>query len=280
MSPHRTIATVATLGLLAWGGSASAQDAASGPGLAGMGIELGAASMGLPLPYSERPLTLTEGTIRGDAAFTIMRFSVSVPGVGTLSETAVGLALGGGYGIMDDLEVGASVIPLTLSPDVTYGDPTIYGIYRFLADTAEIGGSLALTVPIDGDFVATPGLPVLLHLGDTMRLDTGVFLPFQFADRFIASLNLPATFSYNVTPNLFVGGASGILIPDFNFDFLTLPLSVHGGYTLEGQGGGPLADFALSFGFPALLMPASGGDVLITELWVLSIGGSVYIGTR
>ncbi|MBW1880341.1 MAG: hypothetical protein JRJ84_18425 [Deltaproteobacteria bacterium] len=221
MSVHRTIATVATLGLLAWGGSASAQDAASGPGLAGMGIELGAASMGLPLPFSERPLTLTEGTIRGDAAFTIAHFSVSVPGVGTLSETAVGLALGGGYGITDDLEVGASVIPLTLSPDVTYGDPSIYGIYRFLADTAEIGGSLALTVPIDGDFTATPGLPVLLHLGDT-----------------------------------------------------------HGGYTLEGQGDGPLADIVLSFGFPALLMPASGGDVLITELWVLSIGGSVYIGTR
>lgn len=245
--------------------------------------EVAAESDGLPLAYSQRPLTLTEGTLRGDLEFSIAHISVTffdpiAMMTSTISDSAVFMHAGVGFGITDDLEVGATLLPLLLDPEIRYERPSIYGIYRFLEGSVEVGGSLAVIFPIEGDFGLVPGIPVEILIGDNMLLGTGVTLPIEFADPdAIVSLEIPVDFALNVTPNLFFGARTGFLIPDFEFDFFTIPLAVMGGYTLESGSGGPLADLMVSFGFPAFLQPASDGDAVVTNLWMLTFGGSVYV---
>jgi hypothetical protein len=237
---------------------------------------------GLPLPYAQRPLTLTEGTLRGDAAFSIAHISFTTinPITGmeeTFADTAIALILGAGFGIMDDLEVGATVLPLQLDPEVDYLDPSVYGIFRFLRGNVEVGAGLAFVFPVQGDFGIVPAIPVDIHIGDNMLLGTGVRLPILFADPDpIVSLEIPAEFAINVMPSLFFEARTGFLIPDFDFDFFTIPLGIAGGYTIASGTGGPLADVTLAFGFPAFLQPASDGDAVVTNLWTLVLGASFY----
>lgn len=248
-------------------------------------VDLEGEGTGLPLPYAQRPLTLTEGTIRGDADFVIARVLTTrgtmATGFRVVSDTAAALVVGGGYGILDDLEVGATVLPLQLAPDFEYGDPSIYGVFRFLRGSVDLGASLSLTFPVQGDFVMAPGVPVLFHLGESMRLDTGLFVPIVFdSPDTYAVLSIPVRFSVNVIPELFLGASTGLEMVEFDPDFTTIPLGFHAGYTIaQGDTGGPLLDLMAGFRFPAFLVPASDGDVVVTRRWVLTFGARLYIDT-
>jgi len=227
----------------------------------------------LPLSFARRPLTLTRNTLRVDAEFVISHTEVTFLGT-TSSSTGVGLSAGAGFGITEDLEVGATVLPLTLSPDFQYNRPSVYGTYRFLRGDVEVGARLALSLPINGDFGINVGVPVLLHLGDTMRLDTGVFLQLTTSDPLGKSLNIPLAFTANINPNLFIGARTGLLFPDF--DGLMMPLGAYVGYTIAGgDGSTPLADITGAFDFPFFLR-SSGGDAIYTGLWTASLNGRIF----
>jgi hypothetical protein len=227
----------------------------------------------LPLPLARRPLTLTRNTLRADADLTLAHLQISLLG-GTGSSNALGLSLGAGYGITDDLEVGATVIPLTLSPDFAYNAPSVYGTYRFLHGDVDVGAQLALTLPIDRDFGLGVGVPVLFHLGEAARLDTGAFLGLTFGDALGKGLTIPIAFTYNLNPNLFLGARTGVLLP--NFDDFAMPLGAFVGYTLAGGAGNtPLADITASFDFPFFVTP-SGADAISTGLWTASLNGRIF----
>ncbi len=227
----------------------------------------------LPLSFSRRPLTLTRSTLRLDAELAIAHFETSFLGV-TASSNSVGLGLGAGFGITEDLEVGATVLPLTLSPDFKYNAPSVYGTYRFLRGDVEVGARLALTLPIDRDFGVNVGVPVLLHLGDTARLDTGAFVDLVFSDPLGKQLSIPVAFTASINPNLFVGARTGFLFP--NFDSFGMPLGVYVGYTLAGgDGAAPLADITAAFDFP-LFLRSGGGDAIYTGLWTASLNGRIF----
>ncbi len=42
------------------------------------------------------------------------------------------MEIGARFGILDDLEVGAVVLPLEFSPDFAYGNPRLEAKFRFL----------------------------------------------------------------------------------------------------------------------------------------------------
>lgn len=227
----------------------------------------------LPLSFSRRPLTLTRSTLRLDAELAIAHLETTFLGV-TASSNSVGLGLGAGFGITEDLEVGATVIPLTLSPDFKYNAPSVYGTYRFLRGDVEVGARLALTLPIDRDFGVSVGVPVLLHLGDAARLDTGAFLDFTFSDPLGKQLRIPVAFTASINPNLFLGARTGFVFP--NFDSLGMPLGVYVGYTLAGgDGATPLADITAAFDFP-LFLTSGSGDTIHTGLWTASLNGRIF----
>lgn len=227
----------------------------------------------LPLSFSRRPLTLTARTLRGDVNFAISHLETTVLGV-TASSTGVGLSLGAGYGIIDDLEVGATVIPLTLSPSFNYNAPSVYGVYRFVRGNIDVGAQLALTFPIDRDFGMRVGVPVLIHLGDGARLDTGAFLDLSFGDPLGKSLSIPLSFAANINPNLYLGARTGIVLP--NFDAFAMPLGVFVGYTIAGGGGNsPLADITAAFDFP-LFIATGRNDTVYAGLWTASLNGRIF----
>lgn len=227
----------------------------------------------LPLSYAQRPLTLTRHTLRGDVDLTIAHLQVSVLGT-TASSTAVGLALGAGFGITEDLEVGATVIPLTLSPDFQYNAPSLYGMYRFVRGTVDVGARLTLIMPVDRDFGLNVGVPVLFHLGDNARLDTGAFLSLNFGDPLGKALSIPVAFTANLNPNLFLGARTGFILPEF--DRLVMPLGVYVGYSIAGGGGAtPVADITASFDFP-LFLATGRNDAIVPDLWTIGLNGRLY----
>jgi hypothetical protein len=89
-------------------------------------------SLQLPTSLQARPLTLPGGVLRYDAGVDVLRV------IQARSATAVGIHLGLGYGITDDLEVGGVLLPLqafigsTGSGEVGFGDMSLYGQYRFV----------------------------------------------------------------------------------------------------------------------------------------------------
>lgn len=183
------------------------------------------------------------------------------------------LNLGGSYSILDQLDVGALVLLLELDPEVELQDPVLWVRYRAVDGDAEVAVQALAVIPIEGSFWMEVGAPVRFR-GD-LRIDTGGYLSFDDSGNF--SLRVPGTIAANVTPNVFLGGRTAIVVPDLDFGDTLMPLEAFVGYTLAG--GGPTVDFTLLFGFPAFL--AFGGYAddygeIITELFHVSLGASFH----
>jgi hypothetical protein len=169
----------------------------------------------------------------------------------------VTLTLGAGFGITDDFEVGALVIPLLLSPEVDFGNPQIYAMYRFVPGEVEVGARVDFSIPVqDGsDATLRVGVPVRFHLAPaTAVLDTGGFLVIQFADPdAVLGLSIPANFTFNITPNIFAQLNTGFTIGTFDAagDSIIIPLGF-GGMTSSGGPAGVLASTGSSTGVMAM----------------------------
>src|ERR1019366_1049337 len=162
----------------------------------------------VPLRLVDRPLTLPSGVLRGDLGFSYLRFG---------SADGAGASVSGGYGITDDLEVDATVLPLALAPALQYGNPTVSGTYRFVHERAvEVGGSLGVTLitrdtQLFGNATLAPSVPVLLRLGDLARIDTGVVLPITVGGpSTLAGLWIPATATFQILDPLYLGATTGL----------------------------------------------------------------------
>lgn len=247
----------------------------------------------LPLQLAARPLVNTRGTLTVLASpinplmitggFNSVHFGIN-SSVGSFSaDTSHILAVGASYAPIDNLEVGAIVLPLQLSPTFKYGNPALYGVYRLLDGDFELGAGLAAYLPVQSgsDFALQLGVPMLYHLSPTMRLDTGVHLQMIFSDPMSNVLNIPVGLTVNVNDNIFLGARIGLNGTLKNFgDTVAIPLYLRAGYTLANNAtGGPLADLVLQFGFPGFLSLGASEPVstLQTAYWQLTVGGNFYL---
>lgn len=229
----------------------------------------------VPVRLVLRPLTLPLGVLRGDLAFAYQHGNPAL----------WAFAAGAGYGITDDFELDATLLPLLLSPVFEYGDPTVSGTYRFIrGDTLEVGGFLGLTLythntRFNGALTITPGLPVLVRFGDSVRLDTGVFVPVTFgADRgTILGAFAPLRFTFQVNDPLYLGVGTGLGVGDFSHfgDTIYAPLNGFVGYTIA-PGCSPLIDLRATVGFPELYASGVRGGVE-TNNWQAMLSGSIYL---
>jgi hypothetical protein len=242
----------------------------------------------MPLPFAERPLTLPKMTLAPEVGFDVTH--VSIGGFG--SATGVGMEIGAHFGILDDLEVGAVVLPLEFSPDFAYGNPRLEATFRFLKGTVEMGARLRTTFGVHSGntgVVLEPGLPILVHVGQSARIDTGVFVPMGFGtspgdlpaqSNTTIGLNIPFQFIYDIIPELHVGANTGLGIYDFGHagDTMFIPLGVVAGYAI-GNEKGPLVDIDPYFRFPYFAIPGAGQgqDKIFPGIWQTGIAATVYL---
>lgn len=223
-----------------------------------------AAAGGYALKFAARPLTLSKMTLRGEFDFTLAKLPVIDP--------AVGIALGAAFGITDDLEVGATVVPLTLAPSAGYGDIPLYGRFRFLRGNFQLAGHLGLNIPTSTDFGLTPGVVGLFETNN-LRLDFGVLVPLRFGDQLGKALNIPITVSYNFTDNLWAHIRTGVNLP--NFDTLVIPLGF-GGFYAVGKGNQPMLDLGVTFDWP-LYLQTGGGDALVFDAFTIGVAARFHL---
>ena len=251
---------------------------------------------GLPVRYNERPLTLPERTLRIDGHFPTMKFGF-LPG----NDVFFGFFAGAAYGILDDLEVFGTVIPVTFTPDkVRFQDVVLGATYRFFHnDVVEIGVGGRFQIPVDDNryFIFNPRLPILIHAGDIVRIDTGVnlavaahtgggdalvglFGPGKWAPLpFMIDPGLPGKFSFQVIDQLYIAANTGfgaLNTGTFSNDgFVWVPLGWEVGGTIP-KDNEPLVDIRGGFEFPYFLA-SSANENPVSQIWIFHVGGSFYL---
>jgi len=223
-------------------------------------------------PYSSRTLTLGRGTLRIDGgapdfgyfhpaspqALNENRgFRLQVPP--PEGDVAAWLGVGVAGGITDDIEVGGLVLPLKLGPEADIDDLEAYGRFRFLDGPFEMAFQATLQFPAYTNWGLGLGLPMLAHVGQGFRIDTGFELEMLFPEQnTIVALDVPAAFTWDLGPYGFLGLRTGLyagdLVDDHDRDDrlgAVVPLGIHGGGVL-GRG---KIDLSAWFMWPWFLDP-------------------------
>ena len=277
-----------TFALLTAANEALAQDAAPPPVTPAVEPE---PAMKQPIAYVERPLTLPAMALSPQLDAAIARADF-----GGNASTAFQMELAGSFGITDDLMVEARPGGF-IAGDVDF-DYTRFQLgvtYRFLKDPVEIGARFRFQIDNSATLAFNPGLPVRIHAGKLVRIDTGVnftgAVPTDGGDA-VAALSgiatdflkpaeagIPLDVSFQIIDPVFVGLSTGYGILSFEepADFSYMPLGFFAGGTVPGDEG-PLADIGASFGFPFFLLGASNENPN-TELWLigLTVRGFLYL---
>lgn len=216
--------------------------------------------------YISRPLVLPKGVLRVDAGPRRPYSNGQLMPAGQLQffindgfDDAAFLVPGAGLGVIDNLELGA-VWPLQISPDLNLSDLSVYGKYSLQRGQAEVAGYGELRIPIEGDLELAGGVPVFLHIGDGVRLETGGFVRLIFGDDTTAIFYVPLSAPIQVSPEVFVGPEIGVEI--FDFDDVALPVGVLAGYTLGG-GISSIGDLLVRLTFADL---TSGADSIRLDI--------------
>jgi len=237
------------------------------------------AQNGLPLKYSERPLTITEGTIAIQGAFDYLKLpTLDLGPLGSVTpDPIISFVADVSYGISDDFEANIIAVPVVLSPDTKYGNPVLSGTFRFLKTAVELGVHAGFVIPVQSgsNFQLNLGVPALFGLTDTTKILSGLYFNLDFGDSTIATLRIPIEFAVNLTPQFFLDVFTGISMFDVDPDNLAIPLGVGLGYTLAASADSPLADLFVRFQFPAFLN--ASGDTVVTDVFEFQLGARFFL---
>jgi hypothetical protein len=259
--------------------------------------------------YAQRSLTLPVGRLRvdfapGDRAFLQPSSGLRFVGIKG-ADMGVQAYIGAGFGIIENLEAGALLLPLTFAPSGadTFGDIGLYGRYQLVQGSTQVAVHLGLQVPTSTEFGLTAALPLRLCLGESAHLNTGIGLSLlndsavnDMGELTMAiGLGLPVELAFNVTPAVFLGVGTGLnadLSPNA-FKFISIPANLFAGYTLEA-GAKMLVDLVVQFGFGGSgfggqgigminvgdSAKAAGVDGFYTDMWTLTLGATLHYDTK
>lgn len=180
-------------------------------------------------PWVDRSLTLPRLVFAGDAGFGVahQRFA-------RLDTTGVGLNLEAALGITDSVEIG-------LRTGIRFGDDgrtviaDAYGRTLFTETFGTNGDTVAnpelrarwavysgriVEVGLDGRFYMPVeqgahagimfGVPLAFHIGNFMRIDTGVYVPVVFGPDVATVISVPAYFWFQVSNRVWLGPMVGL----------------------------------------------------------------------
>ena len=186
--------------------------------------------------------------------------------------TGVGLNLEGAVGITENLELGLRT-GLRMGNDGratqadTYGrlfDRQTFGVNNditanpevrlrgavYRGEVAEVAleGRAYLPIEQDSRFGFLFGVPLMFHLGHSVRLDTGAFIPFVFYDPTYYALSVPLDVWIQATDKLWLGPMTGLRFHhQGNFEQTDVELGFGLGYQIARA-----VDFKTTFYVPRI----------------------------
>lgn len=242
-----------------------------------------------PLAYAARPLTLYTQGLEPYVAVDATRFVADPNAVKTtgVRDLATGLAIQGGakYGISKALEVEAALAQIQILPKVAYGNPTLGATFRLLNSTIEIGVRARVAIVTASDtagLILEPSVPMLIHIGKSMRLDFSAGLPLTVArgQKTLFGLDLPVALALNMVDTFHVGVQSNVYIADFSqlSASLTVPLGFFAGFSIGTDH--PILELGPSFTWPKFAQPGAtdpGAQKLNTDVFTAGLAVRGYI---
>lgn len=311
---HSRLVSVASLVVLSLMTSASlalAEEPAAAPGAAPPKEAKEEHAEGrYPVAEAERPLTLPSMVLMGELDLDFPRVNILGAFGAASATTFANVSIGASFGVTDDLTVRAQVLPLQLAggggfhygqSSAVFGGidnpgPGVGATYRFLKGDFEVGAALDLSLITAQSFsgvVIAPGVPVRVHVGKSLRIDTGAYLPITRASLSVATTNfgttstgasttgliIPVSVLYDITEPIHIGAATGFTIGDFSDvgDSAAIPLGLFAGYAIGGKDG-PVLDIDPFFTFPGLITPGgSNGTNSGSYVFGVSVGGFLYL---
>ena len=218
-----------------------------------------------PLAYATRPMTMYKNLLSPYVAGDFSRF---VANRGTVksapSQLGNNLTIQGGakYGITKSLEVEAALAQIQILPKVAYGNPTLGATFRLLQSTIEIGVRARLAIVTSAEsagIILEPSVPMLVHIGKSMRLDFGLGLPVTVArgKSTTVGLDLPVALALNLTDTLHAGVQTNIMVVDFRdlSGSFTVPLGFFAGFSIGTDA--PIIEFDPFFTWPKFAQPGA-----------------------
>lgn len=167
-----------------------------------------------PQRIKDRPLNLLKGMIRAQGDLGISRIAgmpAMPPIPATDATTVLGLQIGGGYGVSDKLEVGASYA-FTLNEFEIKGPLTLYGLFNLKHSEklrASAGASFGYNLAAERVAIGA-GVAFQYHLNDKMF----VFMPPSHIslglDPTQFSINLPVGFGFQANEKIFAYGQTNL----------------------------------------------------------------------
>ncbi len=179
--------------------------------------------------YVDRPITLPRLVFAGDAGLGIahLRFGgQDFTGAGVNLEGAIGitdsieLGLRTGLRLGDDAKLlGADAFGRTLFTE-TYGtafDAVANPEFKFRwaaysGSVVEVGLDARAYMPVEANskFGIMAGVPLAFHIGDVVRIDTGLYLPVLFTDPTSTVISIPGYFWFQVSRSVWLGPMVGL----------------------------------------------------------------------
>jgi len=251
------------------------------------------APAGLPVAYTQRPLTGPQWMLSPRLDFTVMQFKQEVS-VLSFDFTAFLLDVGASISVLDDMTIDVNALSLIFGdPETDYGAFRVGATYRFLnAELVELGGTFMFYIDNAQNIVLNPAIPVRIHAGDIFRLDSGlnfsVVIPKQGdAIGAMAGANpmlfsngagIPVEPSIQIIDPLWAGLATGFGIANFDNaeDAIFVPLGFRVGGTVPIDNE-PIADVHATFAFPHFVF-SGYNDTIFTDLWTLNFRAQFFIG--
>ena len=220
-------------------------------------------------PWVDRPITLPGGTWAFDMGLGVGHVPPAPGG-----EAAAGINLEAAVGVTDRVELGVRTglrvgdgFDRSIRAD-EYGRlfdrQYVDGRDDVLANpelrvrgalvrapVVELGLEGRLFLPVEAGTAAALafGVPIALHLGGSVRLDTGAYIPIFFGDTAPLGLSFPLDLWIQLTPRLWLGPMTGIRVSRLGDRFSETDVSM--GFGL-GYQIARIVDFKTMFLFPAL----------------------------
>jgi hypothetical protein len=240
-----------------------------------------------PVRVLDRPTTLPAGALRVDGFL----FGSAVP-ASSFATTAI---FGGGWGLTSTVEVGGQLVPVALSPDLQYTQPSLYVTYGHSLDA-----STSLAPMLQAVFPLRSGDPFTIDIGAALTVDIGAWGEIEAAPTFSinlhqdgngTSLSLPLTVTRQASTRFTWQFSTGVgvsrFVPRFwlsrrsdalDFNDVTIPASAQVMYTVPRDASADaLVDIALQGQFPQLYTNRPDLRGWQTNDWTVELQTSWYV---